>query len=112
MPSVDMVLCFAPTIDSSARVPSTGSDVRDRCRDFIIKALKKGFNESMSKMRFITLSFHGNMVYIAFFFSLLVCSVLQSTSAVQSKTSINIKAWLISVSLTYTFSHLHTHTHS
>ena len=85
-----MVLCFAPSIDGSARVSLTGSDVRDRCRDLIIKALKKGFNESMSGMRFITLSFYGNMVYIAFFFSLLVCNVFQSTSAVQSKTSIDI----------------------
>ena len=48
MSSLDTVLCFASTIDGNARVPSTGSDVRDRCRDLLIKALKKGFNEGMS----------------------------------------------------------------
>ena len=38
-------LLFAPNIDGSARAPSTGSDVRDRCRDLLAKALKKGFSD-------------------------------------------------------------------
>ena len=38
-------LLFPPSIDGSARVASTGNDVRDRCRDLIAKALKKGFPE-------------------------------------------------------------------
>ena len=38
-------LLFAPNIDGSARAPSTGNDVRDRCRDLLAKALKKGFSD-------------------------------------------------------------------
>ena len=36
---------FSPTIDGSARTASTGNDVRDRCQELIMKALKKGFND-------------------------------------------------------------------
>jgi len=36
---------FSPTIDGSARTASTGNDVRDRCRELVMKALKKGFND-------------------------------------------------------------------
>lgn len=39
-------LLFSPSIDGSARMASTGNDVRDRCRDLIAKALKKGFSDS------------------------------------------------------------------
>ncbi len=38
-------LLFSPNIDGSARAPSTGSEVRDRCRDLLAKALKKGFSD-------------------------------------------------------------------
>ena len=38
-------LLFAPNIDGSARAPSTGNEVRDRCRDLLAKALKKGFSD-------------------------------------------------------------------
>ena len=38
-------LLFSPNIDGSARMASTGSDVRDRCRELIAKALQKGFTE-------------------------------------------------------------------
>ena len=41
-------LVFSSTIDGSARMASSGNDVRDRCRDLITKALKKGFTESES----------------------------------------------------------------
>ena len=38
-------LLFSPSIDGSARMASTGNDVRDRCRELIAKALQKGFTE-------------------------------------------------------------------
>lgn len=38
-------LLFSSNVDGSARAPSTGNDVRDRCRDLIAKALKKGFSD-------------------------------------------------------------------
>ena len=42
--SDDIVLKFHQTVDGYSRVASTGSDVRDRCRDLIGKALRKGFD--------------------------------------------------------------------
>ena len=33
---------FPPTIDSSRREASTGDSVRDRCRDMVYNAMKKG----------------------------------------------------------------------
>lgn len=38
-----VMLVFDPLVSGERRAASTGSDVRDRCRDLIVKALKKGF---------------------------------------------------------------------
>lgn len=43
--SPGVMLFFPPSLDGNCRVPPTGSDIRDRCRDLIIKALKKGFTD-------------------------------------------------------------------
>jgi hypothetical protein len=43
--SDEMVLNFPSSVDSYSRVASSGSDVRDRCRDLLAKALKKGIEE-------------------------------------------------------------------
>ena len=41
--SDDFVLVFSGDISGMAREAPTGNEVRDRCRDLITKALKKGF---------------------------------------------------------------------
>ncbi len=38
-------LTFPPNVSGSECSPSTGSEVRDRCRELIVRALKKGHNE-------------------------------------------------------------------
>ena len=42
--SDEIVLNFPPSIGGYSRVSSTGIDVRDRCRDLIVKAMMKGFD--------------------------------------------------------------------
>ena len=41
--SDDFVLMFSGDISGISRTGSTGNEVRDRCRDLVAKALKKGF---------------------------------------------------------------------
>ncbi len=41
--SDDFVLVFSGDISGISRTGSTGNEVRDRCRDLVAKALKKGF---------------------------------------------------------------------
>ena len=41
-------LVFPADVSGSECTPSTGSEVRDRCRELIVKALKKGLNEGMA----------------------------------------------------------------
>lgn len=41
--SDDFVLVFSGDISGMARESPTSNEVRDRCRDLIAKALKKGF---------------------------------------------------------------------
>lgn len=43
--SDEIVLNFPPSVDGYSRVSSTGMDVRDRCRDLIVKAMMKGFDD-------------------------------------------------------------------
>ena len=43
--SDDIILNFAQSVDGYSRVPSSGSEVRDRCRDLLAKALQKGIDE-------------------------------------------------------------------
>ena len=43
--SDEIILNFPLTVDSYSRASSTGSDVRDRCRDLLAKALMKGFDK-------------------------------------------------------------------
>lgn len=43
--SDDVILNFPLSVDSFSRAASTGSDVRDRCRGLLSKALMKGFDE-------------------------------------------------------------------
>ena len=43
--SDDFVLMFSDDISGMRRDEPTGTDVRDRCRDLIAKALKKGFED-------------------------------------------------------------------
>ena len=38
-------LVFSSSVDGSARMASTGNDVRDRCRELLAKAMKKGFSD-------------------------------------------------------------------
>lgn len=46
--SDELILNFPSTVDSYSRVASSGSDVRDRCRDLLAKALKKGLEDGKS----------------------------------------------------------------
>ena len=41
-PLSPIVPCFPPNVDSSRREEESGDPVRDRCRDMIYKAIKKG----------------------------------------------------------------------
>lgn len=47
-PLSPLVPQFSLAIDGSRRVPDTGNAVRDRCRDMIYKAMKKGMIEGSS----------------------------------------------------------------
>ena len=47
--SDEIILNFPSSVDGFSRTASTGSDVRDRCRDLLAKALKKGSDESKWK---------------------------------------------------------------
>ena len=51
-----VVLVFDPSMSGECRAPSTGSDIRDRCREFVIKALKKGFTEGEKFDAFLLVS--------------------------------------------------------
>ena len=46
--SDDIVLNFPPSVSGYSRVASTGVDVRDRCRDLVVKAMMKGFDNGQS----------------------------------------------------------------
>lgn len=43
--SDELILTFASSVDSYSRTPPIGSEVRDRCRDLLAKALKKGLED-------------------------------------------------------------------
>lgn len=47
--SDEIILNFPSSVDSYSRMASTGSDVRDRCRDLLAKALKKGLDEGITE---------------------------------------------------------------
>ena len=51
--SSQIVLNFPPNIDGSECMPSTGSDVRDRCRELLVKALKKGLDKSKMVTKYL-----------------------------------------------------------
>lgn len=42
--SDEIMLNFPPSVDGYSRVSSTGIEVRDRCRDLVVKAMMKGFD--------------------------------------------------------------------
>jgi len=44
--SEEIILNFPPSVDSYSRVAATGVEIRDRCRDLLVKALMKGFSNS------------------------------------------------------------------
>ena len=46
--SDEIILNFPSTVDGYSRVASSGSDVRDRCRDLLAKALQKGLEGGKS----------------------------------------------------------------
>lgn len=46
--SDEILLNFPSSVDGYSRVGSSGSDVRDRCRDLLAKALKKGLDEGIA----------------------------------------------------------------
>lgn len=49
--SDEIILNFASSVDGFSRIQqSTGSDIRDRCRDLLAKALKKGSDESKQEV--------------------------------------------------------------
>ena len=54
--SSEIVLNFSSTVDGYSRVSSTGSEVRDRCRDLLFKALMKGLDEG-KKLEVLVMSF-------------------------------------------------------
>lgn len=55
--SDEIILNFSSSVDGYSRVSSTGSDVRDRCRDLLAKALRKGLEEGVACMVAFNLSF-------------------------------------------------------
>ena len=44
----EVVLNFPPNLGVLECMPSTGSEVRDRCREVIVKSLKKGVSQGRS----------------------------------------------------------------
>ena len=44
--SEEVILNFPLSVDSYSRASATGVEIRDRCRDLLVKALMKGFNNS------------------------------------------------------------------
>ena len=53
--SDELVLNFPPSVDSYSRVASTGVDIRDRCRELLVKALMKGFDNG--KLAYVIIRF-------------------------------------------------------
>ena len=63
-------LVFSSSVDGSARMASTGNDVRDRCRELLAKAMKKGFSDGEEED-----GLHDTNIVCFYFFLLLIYTV-------------------------------------